>query len=422
MGGQDHEGRAGMVMKHRGLAVRNCIGLLFVTLLAGQFSLDRVEPSWSALGLFGYLTFWAFVPFLLTASSLPSIRHYQGLGIPLKQVRLWTHCVALGHLYLIATALWTPDPLAALPDMALLVVPVVAVLLLPRLFAADPERLIDFLLILWYVTALLYCVGGLLGPVTDQGRVVAFGGGANVYVRVVSVGAFAATHLWLRRRSALWLLPMPVMVMCAILSGSRGGVFAFFVIYPVFAFPILRNLFARRRFMTVLSVALVCVAFGIVLYNQFGDAVYERWVVQTFEQRYVSERPLIALEAMALFRENPLVGVGFKGYRELSELGAVYPHNLILDVAVESGVVGLAVFAAPLLLLAARLRRPYGPAQRIALFIGGYYAVASMFSGSYFDARWMWVFWGLFMLPASNDHRPAGNHFRRRPRPFLPAR
>lgn len=132
------------------------------------------------------------------------------------------------------------------------------------------------------------------------------------------------------------------------------------------------------------------------------------------------ERKLYALTAWAMFLDHPLLGVGPGNYtvhfdhyadlvgfsaRDYEQPGEVhYPHNLYLEIASESGIVGLAVFCAAAVAAFVGLRRARATllaqgdftsadlARAFEIALVGY-LVSSVFLHGHFQ-RYLWLLFG----------------------------
>lgn len=73
--------------------------------------------------------------------------------------------------------------------------------------------------------------------------------------------------------------------------------------------------------------------------------------------------------ALELFKENPLFGVGLAGYPVSAGIGdtlGVYPHNIILELASETGLYGLTLFSGfASIIMFSRSHGPVDPADRL---------------------------------------------------------
>lgn len=132
------------------------------------------------------------------------------------------------------------------------------------------------------------------------------------------------------------------------------------------------------------------------------------------------ERKLYALTAWAMFLDHPLLGVGPGNYtvhfdhyadlvgfsaRDYEQPGEVhYPHNLYLEIASESGILGLAVFCAAAVAAFVGLRRARAAllaredftsadlARAFEIALVGY-LVSSVFLHGHFQ-RYLWLLFG----------------------------
>jgi hypothetical protein len=106
------------------------------------------------------------------------------------------------------------------------------------------------------ILAMLYFAAAMVAGPGDQGRYSAFGGGPNVFVRVVLVGALSAPPLYLRKGRMIILLAIPFLAVGAVLSGSRGGLLAGATVLLVGIIPIMRRLGVKRSVWTSILTAL----------------------------------------------------------------------------------------------------------------------------------------------------------------------
>jgi O-antigen ligase len=252
---------------------------------------------------------------------------------------------------------------------------------------------------LWFLlgAGLVFAAAAFAGGGGAQGRFAAFGGGPNVFVRIEVLGALAAVTLLLLGASRWLLLALPPLVVGAVASGSRGGLLAALVVLAVLAV----RAGPRARGLGVAGVAASAAVLLVAarLYAPVGDLVRSRFVEQTVEQQYSSGRTSIWEGSLELLAQHPLWGAGLDGfYGTLGQSrGIVHPHNYLLAVAAETGLLGLALLTLTVLawLVTVRGSGSGGPRDvlRRAMTAGVLFvAVASMFSGGYYDARLAWCF------------------------------
>jgi O-antigen ligase len=370
---------------------------VFLVLLGGRFSLDRLGdyPAWDlrwfgacAVAVLAYV--WAT---LVRKKSEPAVK----LG-------LLAFCFAAWGGWLLLSSFWAPASArlsSNVTDLVLLLALVgagwaVANRIRPRAVQS----------IWWglFFAGLAYMAAALVEGPGAQGRYSALGGGPNVFVRVMALATLAALFLAIARRQHWVLLGVPVFVAGALLSGSRGGVLSLAAVVAIGAIPLARRMGPRVRGALVMlcaSSALVAVFFfNPTWFTGLGD----RFVQKTLVERYDSGRSEILEGAWRQFTEYPVAGVGLDGYYGLlgHQAGWDYPHNLALATAAEGGVIGLAALLCALAAGMATLRvsRPLGADALGFALCGGFMLVASMFSGNYYDSRFLWFFLGLAAIEA----------------------
>jgi O-antigen ligase len=318
----------------------------------------------------------------------------------------WLVATALFFLYQIASGLWAP-PAARVGPQTLDLVLMAALTIALYLYAAgDPAAVVRITFLLFYVAAIVFALAALFinGP-GEQGRYSAFGGGPNVFVRIEILGVISAIALFLIDRRRWPLLAVPLFLLAAVLSGSRAGLLAGLAVGAV----ALLKLRHRLRPGPVVAALLTLVVAGTVLWQfappAFTSLFEERFVQQTVQQHYLSDRTSIWQAAWKLAVEHPVTGAGLDGFYGLIGVnqGVEYPHNYLLGVAAEGGLAGIGLLTAAVVLWTATVRgggyrpRHTGLAVAAAVFV----ALSSLFSGDYYDARLAWLFAALAAAAAT---------------------
>lgn len=250
----------------------------------------------------------------------------------------------------------------------------------------------------WCVTSgLVYLVGGVILGDASRGRISAFGGGPNTFVRVMVLAAIGTLFASMIQRATLQSALLPLFLAGAVLSGSRGGLTAGVIAFGAGLIPLLRRMSTRLRRRLMLG----GVTGGILVYVTIWDAVtriYEQRIQRlTLDQRYDGIRQSLFESAVEVWRSEPIFGVGVGGFGALT--GATYPHNITLASASEAGLLGVCLLV---VLCAYGVRKsissrfsPHGLASLMA-FVA--ILVASQFSGDYYDSRFAWFFLGLAVI------------------------
>jgi O-antigen ligase len=163
-----------------------------------------------------------------------------------------------------------------------------------------------------------------------------------------------------RRPHLLRLGLVGALVGVVLLTGARSYALAL-----VLALALMALLGGRR-----IGLLLVGAAIATLLFQQFGSELVQDRLdpTQALESRAFREREQAWQAAWLSFQNHPLVGVGPGRFAEAGGWhGRVYPHNLLLEVAAEFGIVGLLLlclmFAAPVAQMVGGLLRREPPAM-----------------------------------------------------------
>lgn len=374
---------------------------IVIALLAGTFSLNRISPDLEWLDirilacyvlLLGY-TIWV----LGSRSHWPQHR-------PVTRSIWWVFAWAA---WMALSASWAPNGARTKDALVGLLAMVVYVSMAAQIVKRLEHEDLHFIWTSLFIIAMLYLTAAMVAGPGNQGRYSAFGGGPNVFVRVVLIGALSALVLYLRNGRMIILLTIPFLAVSAVLSGSRGGLLAGAAVMLIGTIPIMRRLGVKRSVWTSTLTALVI--WGFLVFGGTATMAFlqERFIQQTLIQGYSSGRVSISEQVIGLFQEHLWFGVGLDGYYGLlgQYSGTEYPHNLFLASAAEGGLVGFTLVAAAVIALirGALKRRPVSINTLFAWLVGILLLVASQFSGDYYDSRMMWFF---FVLAVVDNARP----------------
>lgn len=381
--------------------VRVLMALTFLALLSGRYSVriwgpeHELEVRW-ALATLALLLFlvWLVVdhPAVIPRAMGPCFGWFTA----------WC-------FWMVLSSLWSPTETDWLGQVSDIVLLWALTALSASLFSRIELRNFWVLWVLVLAAGVVYLVGAMAGSSGHPGRLSAFGGGPNVFVRVMVLGAVAGVALATHSRRLFFLLPVPFLLIGALLSGSRGGVIAA-LIAGLAALLVLGGVVGVYRLL------LGCAAVGgvsMLVWHLLGadqrEFLYSRFVVQTIENRYLSGRSDRASHALSMYDDNPGFGQGLGSFGVTYGSAADYAHNLILSVAAEGGLVGLVLLLASLvgfvITVAKCLKEPevvFPSLSALVVF------VASMFSGDYYDTRFMWFFMVVACVAARRDRAQRG--------------
>lgn len=208
--------------------------------------------------------------------------------------------------------------------------------------------------------------------------------------------------------AAKWLLIVALLYLI-VAAASRGPLAATLATVCIYLYWIPGRRFKHGRAMPIA----LFLAFAILAFILLPRAeVTDRLTVLTESYKDISTiyRVRAFFTGIELFLEHPLIGVGTAGFSAFSFLK--YPHNILVEVASEYGLVGLTLLGAlatATIRQCRRLSRALVSSEEIGLFRGFvlitiYALLNAQVSGSITGNTWIWLglggIWALSTLVA----------------------
>ena len=129
-------------------------------------------------------------------------------------------------------------------------------------------------------------------------------------------------------------------------SGCRQAIFSVLILVAVRIFVFRPENAGRNRTLIRIIWVLLGVLISYLAITFILENISSEMVTKAMEGE--DERTVLMLTALKVFEDNPILGVGLGGYQ--STTGFLYPHNIILEIMSECGIVGILVFGMMLLL------------------------------------------------------------------------
>ena len=210
--------------------------------------------------------------------------------------------------------------------------------------------------------------------------------------------ALAATRTW-TRLAAIAVLPLLLVALVA--AGSRGPILAF-LIGAVTLIALTAGGGRAGRRLLVVGAGLLAAAIVVPLVLP-GATVGRSLSALLGGVNGLSSngRSQLWAQAFTAFAQHPLLGIGSGGFGAINP-AEPYPHNILLEVAAELGVVGLLLLSGVIVSAAASLARAWrttgerdklDAAVVITLFVVA--LVNALFSGAIADNKEVWIWGGL---------------------------
>jgi O-antigen ligase len=385
--------------------VRVLLRYIFMSVsLVGAFSLQRLSPGLEALGLLAEPRFVLAV----TVSALAVLGWSGGAGrirVDRQLACLLVLFVAL-HGLVACSYFWSFDPWFAPQQLADLSILMLSLMAFVALFCDEPLASVR---VVTHVAVALALIVGVLWAASgfEQG---AYGIGGIGAARLFGAAILAVLFVRYRTgRVSILLLSVPFAV-GILVSGSRASLVA--LLPALIAIWLGRERIAggvvRGTGRELIGALCLLAVLGGLALTPPGAELWDAMLLALLgppagaggvDSVYLADRDAIFLHALQTFGDSALSGLGVGTYR--GPFGEEYPHNLVLGYAVDAGIVAVLLFCGLLsgfLILSARARAPL---EAFAVAIALFTLVASMFAGSYYDARMFWFMFAALAMQSS---------------------
>ncbi len=374
------------------------VALLFLllTFLSGTFTLNRLN-----LGVqieVRYIIFFMFILIYLLNGKKGDLKR----GIIKKPLIFFLMTVCF-YVFVSAISLfYTVNPVLATGKFMTLLF--LVLLLLGTLFMAQsmrPSEFFNFTSIFFIIIGAFYAMPVIASVLSGASRGDVNLSGPNVTTRIFFFATCASFYRYSLNKNNLYLTAVLFFLASIILVGSRGGLVG--AVFTITLMLVIKILFARKvkvnntlTFRKLLLIPL-CITVIYFIYEPVKRVFMERFVGVTFDgdKVYTSGRDIIYFDAIEMIKEKPLFGHGIDSFT--LSTGHVYPHNLLLEMMVEIGLIGALIFIVFLLysiLFIFKLKKS-------PLFILSgfplYMIIVQMFSGEFYDFRYFFL-WSIPFL------------------------
>lgn len=260
-------------------------------------------------------------------------------------------------------------------------------------------------------------VKNIVGAVSDY-RVSGPVGSTNYYALIlVALVPLALDRLWHEEKTLLRILALWALIACTlsvIFTFSRGGFLALIVVWVLM---LVRHSFSPARM--AMGLALLFVVWQFIPANYTERMTTTLNLLPGSEQDIRSEvsfrgRTSEVLVAWQIFADRPLWGVGLNNYKHYYQEYAQplgwdnrreerSAHSLYLEIAAETGLIGLAAFSA---IIGVAFWRAHGARQSfmragqydeaaliwaLAVSLIGYLVASLFLHGAYPRFFWLWI-------------------------------
>ena len=298
---------------------------------------------------------------------------------------------------------------------------ILPVLLYVQLNTRRPEEVIRYIKIYCFAasTMLLLSIPHMLSLQEGQ-RLAILAGGPNVFARIIGTGALSSILLFnlcssKRRRRWIYLVGLPLAATAIILAGTKAVLAG--MMLAVMAMFSTGNL--RQRSLRIALLLLALSALPLLTHSRVRNLPKDGGIVRLLRlpdwddpEGSFGSRLRYLGGSLEIIREAPWFGVGTGAWGPRSGLGnsESYPHNILVEILTELGLVGLVLVCLPM------VRFPRGDARagveaRVLRFgllgLVVFWLVNVQLSGDLVDSRSLWFFVLLFEIGSLGDRTPA---------------
>ncbi|MGD6898597.1 O-antigen ligase family protein [Bacillus infantis] len=371
--------------------------VLLLTFLSGTFTLDRLNLGFSIE--VRYVLICVFV--LISLAGLKKTNAFE--ETPLKSNLVpFISTIIIYVLFSGISLVYTIDQISAIEKISGLVF--LLLLILGVVFVGYNMVPRDF----FNVTSMFFIIIGIVyvAPVFVSVLMGASRGdvnlsGPNVATRILFFASCASLYRYYLSNKIFYFAVSLFYLASIVLVGSRGGLVGAFVTLAVM-FAIKKILVPWKLKMPTLTykkIFLFPLVIGLLffLYHPVKKVFNSRIIETTFsgDQVYTSGRDLIYTAAVRMIKEKPLFGHGVDSFTAYT--GYVYPHNLLLEMMVEIGLVGALFFLVFLCYAISFMFKNKNSPTFILSGLPLYMIVVQMFSGEFYDFRYFFL-WSIPFL------------------------
>jgi O-antigen ligase len=392
----------------------NIIGFLLATyFLVGRWSMGRLDGSFDTAPIHLQPRVWIIGLLIL---MVPLTWARRRLALSRRKATPVDAAIILFLGYMLLSALWAPDTELAYEKAF----EVFLLLVVALVFAATRSGFIDE-----QVEHGFWCAVVLTGVAmasvaiikTTSGRVYVPGGGPITFGRNMGMMGIGAVYLSSRYGTGAKPLCVGIVIvsmLLILLCGSRGALLSSGVGAIALLITYRASISAKLAAGGAIALVGAVLLFNTNTGREALEVFQSRVIDQTVHNHHLAARDDLWLDALDWTAESPWYGWGLNGYRANSW---TYPHNIVLEVMVEGGAIGILLLTNIGRVWWKDLRRNRYRVSRVALAGCALALTAAQTSGDLFDSRGVF----LFLALASPLAAPALKASRRRLAPAPPA-
>lgn len=217
---------------------------------------------------------------------------------------------------------------------------------------------------IWVGGMIVYFSGMLTGdlaqtPQSIYNRMAGMTGNANKFAYNVDFLIISIFYFWGKKNSLWWDIFFSLNLLAAgfglILSGSRGGLFSCLVFISSWWLFCRPKKLPKTPLKAYIIFLVLIAGISYSVHYVLSDTLVGRRVEEVGHESSSEKREHLYKLGAALVAENPLFGVGLGNFGEYS--GGLYAHSNYVEVAADTGIIGLLLYYSIYVILWRRLSR-----------------------------------------------------------------
>ncbi|SDI94124.1 O-antigen ligase family protein [Alteribacillus bidgolensis] len=227
-------------------------------------------------------------------------------------------------------------------------------------------------------------------------------GGPNVTTRILFFASCCSVYRFSINRNKIYFALFIFFLGGIVLLGSRGGFVGaaltlltlWFVKYVFRKWKI-----KRKNSISIKGFAILATASFILslIYQPLKRVFQSRIIGDTFTSGgiYTAGRDMLYMESLRMIKEKPFFGHGLNGFASVSNFN--YPHNLLLEMMIDIGIIGALYFFILLLYAFIVMFKLKNTSLFVLAGLPLYMIIVQMFSGGIYDFRY-YFFWAVPLI------------------------
>lgn len=370
--------------------------ILLLTFLSGTFNINRLNIDFSFEVRYLLFLISVFIGLIGLSNNKKNMVIDSGKPTFLFLFFTYTYLVLLLFSYF-----YTIDQFVAIEKTETIIF--LMVLIIGVIFVVNNMDIHEFFHVIsmfFIIIGILYVIPIYINVFSGASRGDVNFSGPNVTTRILFFASCSSMYRLFINKKTIYFILSILFLFSLVLIGSRGGLLG--AVITLLVLYVIKKFFVDWKTKKKLSIHYKYIPFFLLgisilffIYEPVKRVFVGRFIEATFKNDtiYTSGRDIIYDDAIRMIKEKPILGYGIDSFSV--NTGHVYPHNLLLEMMVEIGVIGAVFFVVFVIFSITILFKMKKSQYFIFSGIPFYMIIVQMFSGEFYDFRYFF----LWMIP-----------------------